>query len=450
VKIHPTEAVLEDLIRGAKEPEGRVLRHLAGCEACQARLARLYRPEVVPAPVARIRPAGPVEYDGIFERSLRSASAWIRFLQKERLEAPARFSELLEHEGTQRELFLRNSRRFHTWGLFELLVERSLAVCVRDPAHGEELGRLALRLSELLDAERYSLERIEDLRARAWGHVGNCRRLRSDLRGAEEAFKEAWSHFAESSGDLFEKAILLDLNASLHRARRRFDDAFRGLHRAISIFLELGEGHRAGRALVNLATVHNHSGHPEQGIPLLHRALELIDPEQEPRLLLAARHNLADYLAGSGRFLEARRAYREAVSLYREFPDAWTQNRRRWVEGKIELGLGQPGKAEPLFLAARDGFLAEGVPYDTALVSLELAALYAGQGRTGELKRLAAEMMPIFASRQIHREALAALAFFQQAVAAEQAGVETVRRIAEYLREARHAPELRFPEGLDR
>ena len=110
------------------------------------------------------------------------------------------------------------------------------------------------------------------------------------------------------------------------------------------------------------------------------------------------------------------------------------------------MGLSQLGRAEALFLAARDGFLAEGIPYETALVSLDLALLYAGQGRTAELKRLAAGMVPIFASRQIHREALAALVFFRRAVEAERASVEMVAEVAQYLRRAQHAPELRFEE----
>lgn len=99
-------------------------------------------------------------------------------------------------------------------------------------------------------------------------------------------------------------------------------------------------------------------------------------------------------------------------------------------------------------MAARDGFLAEGIPYDTALVALELALLYAEQGRSAELKRLAAELVPVFASGQIHREALAALAFFRQAVEAERAEVEVAARVEEYLRKARYAPDLRFQEAL--
>ena len=55
------------------------------------------------------------------------------------------------------------------------------------------------------------------------------------------------------------------------------------------------------------------------------QAIELIDPEQEPRLLLCTRHNLIDYLASAGRYLDAQRHYRETRTLYRSFPDAWSQ-----------------------------------------------------------------------------------------------------------------------------
>ena len=216
--------------------------------------------------------------------------------------------------------------------------------------------------------------------------MANARRIRSDLEGAERAFRAAWGRFEAGSRDLFEKAILLDLEASLHRARRRFAAAFGLLRRAVGLFLELGERHRAGRSLVNLATVYQYAGEPERGIPVLHQALSLIDPAQEPRLMLLIHHNLVDCLAVAGRFLEAQGASREAREWFRRFPDDRLRLRRQWVEGKIARGLGQLPQAEALFLAARDGFLAEGIPYETALVSLELALLYAEQGRTAELK----------------------------------------------------------------
>jgi tetratricopeptide (TPR) repeat protein len=328
----------------------------------------------------------------------------------------------------------------------ESLIQGSLETSIQDPSRGEDLGQLALQVTNLLEAAHHGSERLEDLRARAWAHVGNARRIKSDLQGSEEAFQQAQLHMERGTGDRLELAILWDLKASLKRSQRLFDESCRLLEEAISAFLELGDRHRAGRSLVNLSLALNYSGAPEGSISPLYRALDLIDPEQEPRLLLTARHNLILVLAETGRFFEAQRAYREARLLYRSFPDTWTQNRRKWVKGKIAYGFGQLRRAELLFLSARDGFLAEGVPYDTALVSLEIALLYARQGRTAELTRLAAEMVPIFASRQIHREALAAVAFFQQAVEAERASVEVVERVAEFLRRARHSPEFQFQE----
>jgi hypothetical protein len=149
-------------------------------------------------------------------------------------------------------------------------------------------------------------------------------------------------------------------------------------------------------------------------------------------------------LADLGRFLQAQSLYRKARPLYRELSDAWTQNRRKWLKGKILHGLGQAAQAEALYLAARDGFVKEGIPYDTALVSLELATLYAEQARTAELKRLAEEMVPIFASRKIHREALAALAYLQQAAEAERASFELVARVAAFVKKAQFDPGARF------
>jgi hypothetical protein len=60
------------------------------------------------------------------------------------------------------------------------------------------------------------------------------------------------------------------------------------------------------------------------------------------------------------------------------------------------------------------------------------------------MKRLAAEMVSIFESRDLHPEALAALAIFRQAAAAEAVTLGLVERMATYLQRARRNPEMRF------
>ncbi len=366
--------------------------------------------------------------------------AWRQVQEKERGGAPALSLELMGKQSQG------NSDRFPTWGFLNSVVERSLQMTLQDPRQGEEWGRLALRVADLLDSDRYGTAKLEDFRARSLAYVGNARRIQSDLKGADTTFRQALVHLRQGTGDRLELAIFLDLLASLRRSQRRFRESFRLSHKAISAFLELGNLHRAGHSLVNLSAGLLHAGRTEESVPILYKALELIDPKQEPRLLLGARHNLILALIDTGRFLEADRAYYEARPLYRSYPEPSIENRRKWVKGMIARGLGQADEAESLFVAARDGFLAEDIPYETALVSMDLSLLYAGQGRTAELKRLATELVPIFASRQIHREALAALAFFQRAVEAERAGVEVVGKVAEYLRKAQYAPDLPFQE----
>ena len=444
MKIHPNSYTLEEFLVSLSRQHLEVVVHLVGCAACRRRFEGLMRQRSMSKKTADIllwpqKPAeacpGQAEGQTLFDRE--------RALAKERAAAPSLFVELVRQPVEQRSPLL-SSSRFHTWGLFELLIERSLEAGINCPARGEELGLLALSLSAHLDAAFYGETLIEDLRARSWAYVGNARRLRSDFQAADEAFLVAYEHLHRGTQDPLERAILLDLEASLRRGQRQFEQAFKLLQRAVAIFLQSGQRHRAGRSLVNLSTTYHYAGEPEKGIPILFQAIELIDPEQEPRLQLCALHNLITELTVAGRFLEAQKLYRDTRPLYRSFPDACSQNRRKWVKGKISQGLGQAELAESLFLAARDGFIREDIPYDAALVSLDLAALYAQQRRMADLKRFASEMLPIFSSLDIHREALAALAYFKQAVEAETASRSLINNVVTYLRRAEHDPVLEF------
>jgi tetratricopeptide (TPR) repeat protein len=448
LKIHPNDALLEELMLVLGSGHRALLEHMVVCTHCRSRLRFLSDPGGRgPKRESKVLEWGPSGYDTSLERSARVLRSREAALGKERSEAPSLYVELMEHPAGQREFLLRNVPRFHTWGFLELLVQRSWEMAISSPSYSEELGRLAILVSECLSLDVYKGELVEDLRARAWAYIGNSQRVQSNLQEAERSFEVAYFHLKRGTRELLERAIFLDLKASLLRAQRRFDEASKLLRRAISIFLQEGEEHRAGRSFLNLSTVYNYSGRAEECVSVLYNALDLIDPEQEPRLLLAAWHNLSFVLAELGRFLEAQSVYRKARPLYREFPDAWTQNRRKWLKGKILQGLGQSAQAEALLLAARDGFVAEGVPYDTALVSLELATLYAGQGRTAELKRLAREMVRIFATHKIHREAVAALAFLKQAVEAEQASFELLNRVIAFVKRSQWNPGLQF-EGV--
>jgi hypothetical protein len=107
------------------------------------------------------------------------------------------------------------------------------------------------------------------------------------------------------------------------------------------------------------------------------------------------------------------------------------------VEGNVDLALGRLGPAEAAFREVQHDFLERRMGYDAALVSLDLALLFTQEGCVEDLKRLAAELMPVFESRDVHREAIVALLMFQRACEEERLTVDLVRQFAEYLRRER-------------
>lgn len=457
MKIHPSDLLLEEVLLSLRGEQEVLLRHLAQCPHCNTRLGHLSgktrtsrKPPRPRGLDLAARAAGvssrrsTVDYGPAIERSERRYLERAHAVQQERGEAPILLAELLAHRPEKRALLLANSSRFQTWGVYELLLERSWELRAVRRAEAEDLAKSAIELSCHLDSSYYSAELIEDLRARAWAYIANLRRIAADLVGAEQAFQISYTHLRRGTLEPVERAVFLDLKSSLRTAQQQFQDAARLLRRAVTIFLHSGDEHRAGKSLVNLGALYSYAGEVEEALPLLQQALTMIDPGQDERVLLCAWHNLIDDLAMLGRFIEAQGLYRKARPLYRRNKDIDLELRRLWVKGKIERGLGQDESAEALFVEARAGFLAENLPIEAALVSLELAVLYAQQERPAELRRLAMEALPIFAARKLGREALAALMFLKQAVESEHLNIEVAAGIADFLRRAQGDPNLKF------
>jgi tetratricopeptide (TPR) repeat protein len=450
MKIHPPDLLLEEFAVALNADGSALAEHLAGCSHCRERLQAFLAPRKGPLAerLARVLPwrcdGEDGEYDQILQNVERRVVGHAAAMDRERTEALGRLAELLEQPAERREMLLRNHPGFRTWGLLERLLDQVRERTFEDPAAAEELGKLALLLAGALDSGHYGEERLEDMRARAWSLLGNARRVRSDLRGAGEAFRRARAHLRRGTGDPLERVQWLDFRASLLRDQRRFEEAERLLLRALRIYRDFRETHRAGAVLVKLSTLHEHAGTPERAIPLLHEALTLIDGGQEPRLLLSAWHNLITNLVEAGRYMEAQGFLIEARPFYARFTEGWVRHRRRWIEGRIARGLRQAREAEAHLQAARDGFVADGIAYDAALASLDLAVLYAEQGRAADLEDLARETLAVFSSLEIQREALAAFSFLQQAASARRATLGVVTSVARWLKRLPHEPGLPF------
>ena len=327
------------------------------------------------------------------------------------------------------------------WAVCDLLCNESQRQCGDDPVKAVTLCELALVSADLAESGEGVRAKLRGL---AWAHLGNALRARDDFDAAEGAFTSAdefWKIGEGVADGLLEEGLIFALKASLRREQRRFNEAKELLERAS--LLASSSSFRL-QVLVSKAKVLEEMGDLDEAVTLLEHLKQTAPPGEEAPLLLAIWNNLSDALSKLERFEEAAELLPQARALLLKAGGELHRVRLMWTEGRVTAGLGDVEEGIALLARVRGEFASRGMAYDVALVSLEIAILYAGMGRTEQVKTLARHMTPIFQAHAIHREALAALTLFRKAAEQEQVTEAFARDVLSYLCKARYNPELRF------
>lgn len=174
-----------------------------------------------------------------------------------------------------------------TWGLCELLLERSREARAEDPREAEAIAGYAVAVAGEIPAECHPAVLLQDLTARSWIAVAEARRAGEDLAGAEEALRNAESHLARGSGERLEKARLVGGWAALRSAQGRYREADRLLHRALVVYRRTGQADLLGRAFLQLGYVRTCAGDLAGAALALRQGLALADAERDPETALA-------------------------------------------------------------------------------------------------------------------------------------------------------------------
>jgi tetratricopeptide (TPR) repeat protein len=437
---HPTPAALEAFLRGAMtigETKLVVTHLLGGCRSCRTAMEPLAQALFFPG---RLDPAGGgAEYDFPIFRAVNQARRLTAATERaDTVQAPASPTARANEAPVGVAPHIASGLRGQEG--CEALLAASRELRHQDPEGMVFLAALAVGVAERLAPHASSPAAVADLKSRAWAELGNARRVANDLVGAEAAIEHALACSEEGSGDPLLLARLLDLTASLYTDQRRFEQASALLDHVYQIYWSHDERHLAGRALISKGVSIGFGNRLEESLRLISAGLDLLDLRRDPALVLAAVHGLIDFTVKLERFEEGERLLRASRRLYYEYADDLNFLKLRWVEGKINSGLGNLSRAEAAFQEVRDGFRAHEMPYHLAVASLDLATVWLSQGRTAELRELIEETLRTFHAYGIHREAITALLMLQEAVAAEQTTVALLRTVAAQLQRLQHEP----------
>lgn len=432
---HPSPEELEDFVwdflpaRRARV----VASHLAGgCADCRAAVApHLWILGRAEPPERVLTPAEDAAYEVAMDRAFSvvvEKAAELR--QKRRREAlkllvDARLEELPEVP-----------RYLKGVPLVEALLERSWALRHEDPQEMVRLAELARMLVERLKpvALQLGTHELADLRSRVWMELGNAYRVADDLAEAEGALGRAVQHFLQGTGDEVLMARLFDFQGSLYGALRHFDLGQAALHNAFAIHMRRGDTHLAGRSLIKQATYLGHRGDSEEAIRLLKQGLGLIDERRDPGLVYLACHNQARLLLDCGRPREARIALFNLKARGLDLGGRVTELKLRWLEGQINVGMGELDRAEQTLLEVRTGFEKACLGYKAALAGLEAAAVMLQRGRTDAAIREALQDLDIFLAVGIGREAAASVLLLRKSFERNVIDAKLLERVIGLLR----------------
>lgn len=440
---HPSPAELYKFWEGSLATEERqaVVSHLIrGCPSCQTEMRRQtgitqVAAERTPEPTPGEHNAYDAALDAAFSRVKNWGEDAVQVTHDRR-----KVLALLE-AGDPRTLESIPAQ-LHGAPLVEALLDKSWNLRHESPERMLHFAYLAVVAAKELDAELLGADRVGACRSRAHAALGNALRIVGHFEEAQRQINQAYEIYLQGPACASEEARLLDLQASLHSSHRRFDQACEILKTVYGTYRRIGEDHLAGRALVSQAVYAGYAGHPREALQLLEMGLSLVDGERDPDLVLMARHNQAYLLADLGRYREARTLLFEIRLLHGGNPKKVNTLKLRWLEGRINRGLGHLDRAERDFLEAREGCIAAGLPFQAALCGFEVGLVRMDLGRRQEARRDVLEAASVFLELNIGREALMTVAFVRHAFEQELEARALLERTIELLGRSDHGPRL--------
>ncbi|MEP7012566.1 MAG: hypothetical protein ABJC13_19770 [Acidobacteriota bacterium] len=309
-------------------------------------------------PTLADRPAGPgkvvsADSEDFLSPNRLAKGAWAHLarLERERGEAVFRVEELRDLPAEERRLRLTHDPGLHLWAVAEsLLAESNECREVQDeaartpgampspplssapaepmasdlegsmggattatlvqpkialPSPAAILAAEALLVLDRIDPAVYGASCVEDLYAQCHTALGLARLAEGDLADGEQELSQAYEHLEAGSGDILTRAQMLDFEAALRLAQRRFGEALTAIDRASRSFRTARDRHFEGLAQLRRAEILRAALRRTDAIVTCRKGLSLIDPDRAAVETRRARRSLVRDLAALGRHDEA-------------------------------------------------------------------------------------------------------------------------------------------------
>jgi len=185
-------------------------------------------------------------------------------------------------------------------------------------------------------------------------------------------------------------------------------------------------------------------GNTEEAVLLIQDGLASVDESRDPRLVFSALQSKAWFLVDCGRYREARRTLFDLRRRGLDPGGRVNELKLRWLEGHIQVGMEELGRAELTLQEVRQGFEEAGLGYKAALAGLELGAVWLRQRRLDEAEKLVLECADVFIFLRIQREALASVLVARKAAETRCLTLGLLQQVIDLLHRTERDPSARL------
>lgn len=330
------------------------------------------------------------------------------------------YSDLLALPNGRRLTILRNCSPVLLLILFRDLIEKSYGDRFLELERSREVALVALEAAKAIAASEYlSPADAADLLAEAHLYLANAKRVNSDIAGADRDFQDAAALLKKGTGDRGLKADFLSFLAHLRVAQGHCTEAADLIEREIPLRRLLGDEVKLGFALVQRGWIGCLCGETDTELTNYFVAGLSRVPEDH-QLAVQALHALAEHSAREGRVSTAWRMLVSAETPLQAVEGERFQLQHRWITGLAHRAAHEMRQAAQVLSEVRSQFLESGPTHQFALVSLDLACVYAAQGKLEEVKQLTEEAHAVFKAEGLEEQALTALVVLREAIETER------------------------------
>ena len=340
-------------------------------------------------------------------------------------------SELEPHLPDNAERVL-SSRSYWDPGFCDLFIEYTEELVFRDPQVGLGVARVAMRLTRTLPEGKTAMSRSMDLARMVKAHavVGSAYRAAGHPDVAERQFRAGLLFCRKPSTPRSAKADLYWRFAVLRAYQKRYDEALKLAADSLEIYKAGGDPQGEGTALAIRGLVYAYARRFSRAVSTLSEVLG--NYKLPPRTEYSATHSLSYALSQADRpDLDAALNHLHRARQLLGPRRSVQKSKIYWIEGMIFFRRGSAFvlRGEQRLKRALAGFSKFQVPYETALVSLDLSGLYRFQKRWLELEELAAETYRRFRDLREDGESLAALKLWLEAVQSRSLSEELISEV---------------------